>query len=157
MEIEIRKLEFIEINSVYKIYSECFPSEKNHKVWLQANFNAFPRMVYFVATLNNENVGYSLWSVKNGFRESSIVELEQLAVLPSFSGKGVGKELLSQSYNLFKLHLLGLGFGVNAVYMTTREGNFAESLYAKVFGVERHGVIQNYGSGNEVILFKRFL
>ncbi len=78
-------------------------------------------------------------------------------VLPSFSGKGIGKELLCRSYDLFKLHLLCLGFGVKAVYMTTREGNFAESLYSKVFGVERHGVIKNYGSGNEVILFKRFV
>ena len=157
MEIEVRKLEFLELDFTCKIYSECFPREKNHKLWLQANFNAFPRMVYFVATFNNEIVGYSLWSIKNGFRENSIVELEQLAVLPSFSGKGIGKELLCRSYDLFKLHLLDLGFGVKAVYMTTREGNFAESLYSKVFGVERHGVIKNYGSRNEVILFKRFV
>lgn len=34
---------------------------------------------------------------------------------------------------------------------------FSESLYSKVFGVERHGIIQNYGSGNEAILFKRFV
>lgn len=156
MSIEVRKLDVAEVDTLVSIYSECFPKEIDHKEWLQANIQAFPRMIYYIALFNHKPVGYALWSVKSGFRPSSIVELEQLAVLPDFAGKGFGRELLQESFGQFKAHLNDRGIGVKAVYVSTREGNFAEKLYASVFAVERHGVIKNYGSGDEVILFKRF-
>lgn len=145
-----------DLANISGIYEKCFSREKNHDEWIKANFSAFPRMQYYLVIVDRVVVGYALWSVKNGFRDKSIVELEQLAVVPEFRGRGVGKELLEHSFDQFKQHLAEKAIAVKAIYLTTRDGNNAEGLYRKVFGVEREGIIKNYGSGDEVILFKQY-
>lgn len=156
MGIEVRVAEKEDLPSIYGVYANCFPREKLHDEWVNANFSAFPRMRYYVAIVDGVMVGYALWSIKSGFRDKSIVELEQLAVVPECRGQGVGKQLLEQSFDQFKFYLKEKNIEIKAVYLTTRDGNSAESLYRKVFSVEREGIIKNYGSGDEVILFKRF-
>lgn len=156
MKFEVLVAEKDDLASIAGIYEKCFSRERNHGEWIKANFSAFPRMRYYLVIIDQVIVGYALWSVKSGFRDKSIVELEQLAVVPELRGRGVGKELLEQSFDQFKRHLHEKGIAVKAIYLTTRDGNSAEGLYRKVFGVEREGVIKNYGSGDEVILFKQF-
>lgn len=156
MKFEVLVAEKDDLASISDIYERCFAREKNHAEWIEANFSAFPRMRYYLVSVDRVVVGYALWSVKSGFRDNSIVELEQLAVVPELRGRGVGKTLLEQSFDQFKQHLSEKGIAVKAIYLTTRDGNSAESLYHKVFGVEREGIIKNYGSGDEVILFKQY-
>lgn len=153
MNIVVRKAEKTDSSSIAEMYSRCFEREKMHEIWVEANMNAFPRYAYYVAEQNAKPVGYACWVVKSGFRDRAVVELEQVGVLPQYSGKGIGKSLLLQSFEKFREHLMGLSIEVKAVYVTTREGNFAEDLYTKLFNIERQGVIKNYGSGDEVVLF----
>ncbi|MEH6453784.1 MAG: GNAT family N-acetyltransferase [Psychromonas sp.] len=154
--VQVRQVELSEMDSLREIYSLCFPNEILQDEWVMSNMCSYPRMVYYVAICDDDVVGYAHWSVKSGFRDRAIVELEQVAVLPRFSKRGIGEYLLDQSFSLFKAHLSLLGVGIKGIYITTREGNFAENLYKRVFAVERQGVIENYGSGNEVILFKSY-
>ena len=155
--MKIRKISEEDIPALTDVYETCFPREKLQKQWIEANFRSFPRIVYYIVEIESTIVGYIQWSVKSGFRDNSVVELEQLAVLPGHSGKGFGSKLIEQTFELFKEHLFDLGVGVKAVYVTTREGNFAEKLYMKVLGVERSAIIKEYGSGDEVVLFKRYV
>lgn len=156
MNIKVRLAVKDDLANISEVYKNCFPREKHHAEWISANFSAFPRMRYYVAIVDEMLIGYALWSVKSGFRDKSIVELEQLAVVPELRGRGTGKQLLEQSFDQFKQYLKERSIAIKAVYLTTRDGNNAEGLYRKVFGVEREGVIKNYGSGDEVILFKRY-
>ena len=151
----IRQANSVDLKNIAKIYSVCFPRELNHNVWINACFNSFPKSVYYVYEECNDIQGYILWSVKNGFRTNTIIELEQLGVHPEFAGQGVGRKLITESLEIFKSHLAELGHDIASIMVTTSEGNYAEELYKSTLGVTRNGIIKEYGSGNELILFNK--
>jgi ribosomal protein S18 acetylase RimI-like enzyme len=151
----IRQANKSNIKDISKIYSACFPGEMNHEVWINSCFNSFPKSIYYVYEVDNVIQGYILWSVKNGFRANAIIELDQLGVHPDFAGKGVGRKLTSKSFEYFKSHIAGLGHDVGSVIVTTSEGHYAEELYKSTLGVTRNGIIKEYGSGDELILFNK--
>ena len=155
--MSIRKAQSQDIDDIASIYRDCFPRELNHKLWIESSFKSYPRGVYYVIESEGVIVAYILWCVKNGFRKNTIVELEQIGVSPQNSGKGFGRQLIAQSFELFKEHVSSLGHTVGAVMVTTSEGNFAENLYTSTLDVTRAAVLKGYGSGNEVILYKRFV
>jgi ribosomal protein S18 acetylase RimI-like enzyme len=151
--MEIRQATKKDIESIANIYRACFPNELNHQLWIESSFNSFPRGVYYVISFEGQVCGYILWCVKNGFRENTIIELEQIGVHPDFSGKGIGRKLIGRTLEEFKEHLSTLGHNVGAIVVTTSEDNFAENLYKTTLGVFRAAVITDYGSGNEVVLY----
>ncbi|PCJ58155.1 MAG: GNAT family N-acetyltransferase [Planctomycetota bacterium] len=151
--MKFRKADSVDLDHIARIYKSCFPKELNHKLWVESSFKSYPRGVYYVIEIESVIVGYILWCVKNGFRANTIVELEQIGVDPNFSGKGLGRKLIEDSFEKFKTHVKELGHGVRAVMVTTSEGNFAEELYKSTLGVSRSAIVEGYGSGNEVILY----
>lgn len=156
MDLVIRPASGGDLPTLVNVYGQCFPREKLHEVWVRANLAAFPRCKYYVAEADGEVVGYACWAVRAGFRDLSVVELEQVGVLPRYAGKGIGKSLLRDSFVMFEGHLEELAVRVKGIYITTREGNVAEALYTKLFGVQRQGLIRNYGSGDEVVLYAEY-
>lgn len=142
-----------DVKSISQVYLDCFPEERNHFLWIQSSFNSFPRGVYYVAELQESIVGYILWCVKNGFRDSTIIELEQVAIDPEHSGEGLGRKLIEQSFESFKEHVENYGHQVGAVMVTTTEGNHAENLYKSTLNVSRAAILPGYASGDEVILY----
>tara|TARA_R110000868_G_scaffold202212_1_gene449745 strand:- start:1021 stop:1488 length:468 start_codon:yes stop_codon:yes gene_type:complete len=144
-----------DIGSISQIYLHCFPNERNHLLWITSSFKSFPRSAYFVVEQQGIIKGYILWCVKNGFRESTIIELEQLAVDTQYSGKGIGRQLIADSFKQFKQHVAETGHKVGAVMVTTTEGNYAEKLYISTLNVSRAAILSGYASGNEVILYTR--
>ncbi len=153
--MEIRKANKADIDHIADIYSLCFLDEENHRLWIESSFNSFPRGAYYVVCEDNIVCGYILWCVKNGFRANTIIELEQIAVHPDRAGKGLGRKLIETSLKMFKKHLYKLGHKASAIIVTTTEGNYAEKLYRSVLGVTTAALINNYGSGNEVVLYNR--
>ena len=156
MSQRIRKAQKADLVRIAEIYAACFPREESHFEWIDAIYHSYPKGVYYVLEVNNEVIGYILWCFKNGFRKKSIIELEQVGVHPDFSGKGFGRVLIKDSFDEFKALVKEQGFVVGALLVTTSEGNYAESLYKSILGVETASKIQGYGSGNELILYKSF-
>lgn len=142
-----------DIQLISQVYLKCFPEERNHLLWIQSSFNSFPRGVYYVLEQQGSVAGYILWCVKNGFRDSTVIELEQVAVDPKYSGAGLGRKLIEHSFESFKKHVLNNGHKVGSVMVTTTEGNFAENLYKSTLKVSRAAILPGYASGNEVILY----
>ena len=142
-----------DIESIAGIYLTCFPDERNHILWVKSSFSAFPRAVYYVIEHQGVIAGYILWCVKNGFRDLTIAELEQIAVDPEYGGGGLGRKLIEDSFEQFKKHVEDTGHRVSAVMVTTTEGNYAENLYKSTLNVSRAAVLTGYGSGNEIILY----
>jgi ribosomal protein S18 acetylase RimI-like enzyme len=142
-----------DLSSISQIYSQCFANERDHLLWITSSFKSFPRSVYYVIEQHGMIAGYILWCVKNGFRDATIVELEQIAVAPKYSGAGLGRNLITDSFERFKQHVQDNGHSVGAVMVTTAEGHYAESLYASTLKVSRAAVMADYASGNEVILY----
>ena len=151
--MEIGKAKKEDVESIAGIYKACFPKELNHKLWVESSFGSYPRGVYYVISIEGQICGYILWCVKNGFRDKTIIELEQIGIHPSSSGKGLGRTLIEVTLNKFKEHLSRLGHNVGAIIVTTSEGNFAEKLYQSTLGVSRAALITGFGSGDEIILY----
>ena len=142
-----------DVDPISQIYLSCFPDERNHLLWVTSSFNSFPRGVYYVVEQQGIVAGYILWCVKNGFRDATIIELEQVAVDPEYSGTGLGRRLIVDSFQRFKQHVEDTGHRVGAVMVTTTQGNYAESLYKSTLNVSRAAILSGYASGNEVILY----
>lgn len=146
-----------DIDAIAQIYLNCFPNEQSHRLWITSSFNSFPRGVYYVVEQQETIVGYILWCVKNGFRDATIIELEQVAVDPDYSGTGLGRILITDTFERFKQHVADTGHRVGAVMVTTTEGNYAENLYKSTLNVSRAAILSGYASGNEVILYHNLI
>jgi hypothetical protein len=84
--ITIRSMKKEDILDVSKIHAEAFPRQNHSLEWISSNFNAFPRIRNYLAETPHEIIGYVQWIEKSGFRKEVILELEQIAVLPSSQG-----------------------------------------------------------------------
>jgi ribosomal protein S18 acetylase RimI-like enzyme len=155
--MHIRHANKYDIDAISQIYLKCFPNERNQLLWITSSFNSFPRSVYYVVEQQGNIAGYILWSVKNGFRDATIIELEQVAVDPQYSGAGLGRKLITDSFERFKKNIADIGHRVGAVMVTTTEGNHAEDLYKSTLKVSRAAILTGYASGNEVILYNNLI
>ena len=153
--MKIRKATEADIESIAAVYQACFPNELNHDLWIRASLSSYPKGVYYVVSIDDRICGYILWCVKNGFRDKTIVELEQIGIHPEFSGKGLGRKLIEDTVEKFREHVGALGHAVDAILVTTAKGNFAEKLYESTLGVSRAAELSNYGSGTELILYRQ--
>ncbi len=50
------------------VHEKAFVRQKLSFEWLECNLNAFPRLLSFVAEIEDSIVGYIIWSQKSGFR-----------------------------------------------------------------------------------------
>lgn len=142
-----------DIDAVAKVHSEQFPRQNDSIRWVSCNFAAFPRILMFVARDEKDKiVGYIQWIQKSGFRQQSVIELEQIAVLKSQQGKGIGTLLIEQSLKYIKDYLSGTNSSLKAILVTTRTDNQAKSLYAKVLKAKEIAVIKDLYSHDEVIM-----
>lgn len=132
-----------------------FVRQQSSKGWLQCNLSAASRFLNFVAENEGEVVGYIIWVQKSGFRPEAVLELEQLAVLPSAQGQGLGKKLILDSLPQVKQKLSEQGSTLKHVLVTTRADNFAQKLYQSTLGAEVETTISNLYSADEVLMIAR--
>lgn len=142
-----------DIDAVAKIHSEQFPRQKNSLKWISCNFAAFPRILMFVARSEKDKViGYIQWIQKSGFRQQSVIELEQIAVFKSQQSKGVGTLLIEKSLGHIKDYLADTNSNLKAILVSTRTDNLAKSLYEKTLNAKEVAVIKDLYSHDEVIM-----
>jgi ribosomal protein S18 acetylase RimI-like enzyme len=142
-----------DIPAVAKVHSEQFPRQKDSLKWISCNFAAFPRVLMFVARDEKDKIiGYIQWIQKSGFRQQSVIELEQIAVLKTQQGKGNGSLLIEQSLKHIKDYLADTNSTLKAILVTTRTDNQAKALYEKVLKAKEIAVIKDLYSHDEVIM-----
>ena len=158
MEIKILKAQKKDLKEIAEIAAENFSGLKENKnatKWVACNFNAFPRMQYFVAKSGKEIAGYILWVEKGGFRKESVWELEQIAVKKAFQGNGAGTCLIEKSFLEIKNHVEKRGSVLKLVEVTTGTQNRAQKLYEKTLGAKVECIIKNFFRDDEVIMIAR--
>jgi ribosomal protein S18 acetylase RimI-like enzyme len=153
--ITIRSMEKEDILDVTKIHTEAFPRQNHSLEWISSNFNAFPRIRYYLAETPDGVVGYIQWIEKSGFRKEVILELEQIAVLLSSQGKGIGTALISQSLPLVAKELEKREASIKHIVVSTRTDNQAQHLYTKTLKAYPEVTISNLFSADEVIMISR--
>ena len=154
--MNIRPLEDNDIENTANVHNAAFKRQQLSREWIRSNSKAFPRIQYYVAeNLDNEIVGYIQWSQKSGFRREVVLELEQLAVLPEYHGKGIGTKLIKKSLPQIDSQLAARGAKIKHIIVTTRSDNYAQKLYRKAIGAEVEATIKNLYSADEVLMIAR--
>lgn len=159
MDIKIQPLKSQDFKKVVKIASQSFAGLaelNNAEKWIECNFKAFPRMRYFTAKNNKKILGYILWMEKGGFRKEAVLELEQIAVLPEFRGRGVGTALIEKSLLEIRKAIEKRGSVLKLVEVATGTDNKAQNLYKKTLGAESEAVVKDLYRGDTLIMFARF-
>ncbi|CAH7025903.1 3-oxoacyl-(Acyl carrier protein) synthase [Vibrio chagasii] len=152
---QVRLMTEADLNGAALVHQATFVRQQNSKTWLQCNLSAAPRFLNFVAESDGEIVGYIIWVQKSGFRPEAVLELEQLAVLPTAQGQGLGKKLILDSLPQVKQKLSEQGSTLKHVLVTTRADNFAQKLYQSTLGAEVETTISNLYSADEVLMIAR--
>ncbi len=98
----LRPMTIRDLTGASKVHGEAFPRQTRSYEWLKCAINAYPRMLCYVATVEDDVGGYIIWTQKSGFRPEAVMELEQLAVRPPLQGQGIGKALIKQSLELVR-------------------------------------------------------
>ena len=145
-----------DINAVAKVHAQQFPRQHSSSIWVSCNFAVYPRIMLFVARNEAEDVvGYIQWIQKSGFRKQAVIELEQIAVLKNYQGKGIGTQLIKESIPHIKTYLEDSHSSLEAILVSTRIDNAAKTLYKNVLGAEEIAVIKDLFSQDEVVMLAR--
>lgn len=153
--MQIRSMRIEDLLNVAKVHKEAFPRQLHSEQWISCNFNAYPRIRFFVAEDEGTILGYAQWIEKSGFRKEVVLELEQIAVLSSQQKHGVGSLLISESLKGIKEELSQRDATIKHVLVSTRTDNEAQKLYKKVLNAQPEVAISNLFSGDEVLLIAR--
>jgi CubicO group peptidase (beta-lactamase class C family)/GNAT superfamily N-acetyltransferase len=153
--MKIRSMRTHDLLNASKVHREAFPRQLHSEEWITSNFNAYPRIRLFVAEEDETILGYVQWIEKSGFRKEVVLELEQIAVLPSQQKHGIGSLLISESLILIKEELNQRDAIIKRVLVSTRTDNEAQKLYKKVLNAQPEVVISNLFSGDEVLMIAR--
>lgn len=154
--MKIRPLQQQDIENTARVHKAAFARQKMSNEWIKSNSKAFPRIQYYVAeNQDKEIVGYIHWSQKSGFRREVVLELEQLAVVPQYHGKGIGTKLIKESLPQVNCQLATRGAAIKHIIVTTRSDNHAQKLYKKTIGAEVEATISNLYSADEVFMVAR--
>lgn len=153
--MDIRRVEKEEIQSVANVHGATFGGHKNSEEWIRCNFNAYPRIQMFAAEEDEGIKSFIMWTQRSGFRENSVLELEQIAVHPDDQGEGIGTELTEESPSVVKDRLAERGSEIQTIIGGTRTDNEAQRLYKKTLNAEPAAIIEDYASGNELFVVSR--
>ena len=151
----IRLMTRQDLDKAALVHREAFKRQALSYEWLECNFNAFPRYLNFVAEIDDIILGYITWSQKSGFRPEVVLELEQLAVLPSYHSKGIGRRLIEESLPLVKTQLSKQNATLKHIIVNTRADNRAQALYRSALGAEVEATITDLYSSDEVFMIAR--
>lgn len=147
-----------DIDAVAKIHTQSFPRQHSSEKWITCNFNAYPRVMLFVARDELDKViGYIQWIHKSGFRKNAVIELEQIAVLKTNQNKGVATKLIRESLSDVKNHLKDTRSTLKAILISTRTDNKAQELYKKTLGAEPVSIVKDLYSADEVLMLANSL
>ncbi|BCE02611.1 GNAT family N-acetyltransferase [Marinicellulosiphila megalodicopiae] len=155
MEFKIRQANRQDLIELAQVHKQVFTRQQLSFEWLECNLNAFPRCLFYVVEINDEIIGFIIWSQKSGFRPEAILDLEQIAILTDYQGQGLGAKLIEESLVLVKQQLAKQDSILKHITVSTRADNQAQRLYKKVLGAEIEATIKNLYSADEVFMIAR--
>ncbi|WP_201765130.1 GNAT family N-acetyltransferase [Halopseudomonas pelagia] len=154
----IRRMQQDDLVAAAQVHKSAFSQQRNSFHWLACNLVAYPRIIVYVATCEEQPVGYCLWTQKGGFRPEVVLELEQIAVMPEHRGKGIASRMIIESLQDVQSVLAMHRSALKNVVITTQANYSAQRLYASVLGAKVEAVISNlYSHHDEAIMIARDL
>lgn len=154
--MKIRLFDKKDLAGTAEVHKATFIRQTMSYEWIECNAGAYPKsQIYVVENSKREIVGYIHWCQKSGFRPEVVLELEQLAVHPTWQGKGLGTRLIQESLPQVQAQLKSRNAAVKHIVVTTRADNFAQELYKKTLNAEVEATMSNLYSADEVFMISR--
>ena len=111
---------------------------------------------YIVAIKDNEIIGIASWKVHD-LPKHCLAELSRIAVLPSYRGKGVAKELFEALKIGANEFYKSNGFELRKLYLLTHASNKrAQSFYSKLGFKHETTLKDHYYKGEDELVFSLF-
>ncbi|WP_070964347.1 GNAT family N-acetyltransferase [Vibrio sonorensis] len=151
----VRAVDKRDLADVAEIHKVTFVRQGDSLKWLSCAYQAYPKSLMYIACEGTEILGFVIWTQKSGFRKEAVLELELLAVKPESQGKGVAKQLISDSKRQVEKVLKDQGSTLKHILVTTRADNYAQQLYRSTLGAEVEFTIPNLYSADEVLMIAR--
>lgn len=127
--------------------------------WVECWFRAFPLYQYFIVVVEGRIVGYIGWQIHGGFlRSDPVMELEQVAFLQEYQGKGLGPKLIAESLEMMKAWVCSEGSrdaqDVNLIVWAYDDNRNALTAYEKTLFTDgtRGMRLQYVNRGAELML-----
>jgi ribosomal protein S18 acetylase RimI-like enzyme len=156
MDIDVRAMQSVDMDAVAELHSDAFQRQFSSRQWVACNFQAYPRILIFVALQDDVIVGYIQWIQNSGFRKEAVIELEQIAVNASLRGQQIGTQLIKKSLHLVNCYLQSKGSILKSILVTTRTDNSAQKLYQNALGAKVQATVKDMYSHDEVIMIADF-
>jgi len=148
----VRRADEKDVDAIAALHREAFVRQRDSGVWVSATMAAWPRMLVYVLTQDQDIVGYVFWTQKSGLRPAAVVELDQIAIRSELRGRGLGESLIRESLAQVKNVLEGNAQLLKSVLVSTRADNEAQRLYERVLGAKVVASIESLYSATEVIM-----
>lgn len=145
-----------DVSQIVVIHQANFIRQMHSKTWIHASISAHPRFLVYVLIQNHVMTGYVIWAQKSGFRQAVVLELDQIAILPTHQGQGLAKQLIQESLTDIKNTLQSQDRCIKAILVSTAKDNPAQMLYQKVLGVQTVATLTGLYNAPEIIMLKTF-
>lgn len=150
--LEVRPSTTTDITAIAEVHQEVFSRQQYSEDWIAASIAAYPKNFCYTAVLHAQIIGYAIWAQKSGMRLEAVLELEQIAIVPSHRNVHYGTELLRQSLQSIKDLLSIRNQTIKSILVSTRADNQAQRLYANVLNAKVVATISNLYSADEVLM-----
>ncbi len=129
---------------------------------IKEGINVFKREIqkkynYIVADDNKRIAGITTWQM-HGLPKHQLCELDRIAVLSEYRGKGLGKSLFDALIDEANKEYKKYGFKLRKLYILTHEDNKKAQAFYKKMGCKQEAVLKNhyYKDKNELVFSKFF-
>lgn len=109
-------------------YLDTLPKELNNRTVMWNNAIKNPQRWLWVATVNDEIVGFVVFGPPRDKNREGFIELGAIYLLEKYKGQGIGYSLLTTGFNFMS------GLGYNKSYCWVLKGNPTIKFYEKTGG-----------------------
>lgn len=155
--MKVRKARIEDANVIGFVLSQSYNIES-----IQQGKNAFYNELkkginYIVAEEDGKIIGLTTW-FNHGLPKHGLIELDRIAVLPEFRGKGVAKQLFLELINHADNELKKFGQKLRKLFLLTHADNKqAQAFYTKM-GLSHETTLKShfYEEKDELVMSKFF-
>lgn len=154
--MKFRKANAKDAVGIATVLKECYNIDS-----IKEGVNVFKEEVakrynYIVADDNGRIAGVTTWQM-HGLPKHQLCELDRIAVLPRYRGKGLGKALFNvlvkEADSSYKKH----GFKLRKLYILTHADNKKAQAFYKKMGCKHETTLKShYYKGKDEFVFSRF-
>lgn len=154
--MKFRKAKAKDVVGIATVLKECYNINS-----IKEGINVFREEVqkkysYIVADDNGRIAGITTWQM-HGLPKHQLCELDRIAVLPEYRGKGVAqtlfKALIKDANSEYKKH----GFKLRKLYILCHVDNKRAHAFYKKVGMKHETTLKNhYYKGKDEFVFSRF-